>query len=105
MSKGQVIKIGGHKVSLKNLDSGLLDKINNALGADCAVECSTCSIGSAVGRAGSVKRSTGRIGRAMVTGRSTGCAMERVGIVVSVRNIKKYGVGRKGCMGEWKSKK
>lgn len=99
MSKGQVIKIGGHKVSLKNLDSGLLDKINNALGADCAVECSTCSTGSAVGR------STGRIGRAMVTGRSTGCAMERVGIVVSVRNIKKYGVGRKGCMGEWKSKK
>lgn len=88
--KNEVIKIGGHKVKMSSLDSGLLDKINKALGTTgCLVE--GCCSANSKERSKIVKRGNGR-----VKGGKNG---------IGIRNVKKYGIGRKGCMEKWRSKK
>lgn len=97
MSKGckdEVIKIGGHKVKMSSLDTGLLDKINKALGTTGCLAVGCCS--------GSKERSK------IVKGSNRVKKVNRIdrvkGGAIGVRNIKKYGIGRKGLMKEWKSK-
>lgn len=97
MSKGckdEVIKIGGHKVKMSSLDTGLLDKINKALDTTGCLAVGCCSGSkerSKIVKQGNVRVKGGKGRR--VNGRG-----------INVRNIKKYGIGRKGLMKEWKSK-
>jgi hypothetical protein len=89
MSKGckdEVIKIGGYKVKVGSLDEGLLNKINTALGTD-------------------VLGTTGCCGGGSKPVRCMKCNINKVkGRGIYLRNIKKYGMGRKGSMEMWKSK-
>lgn len=84
-NRKEVIKIGGYKVKVGSLDEGLLNKINDALGTDV--------LGTTGCNTGCCSKPVKRIRRNINKVKDRG---------IFLRDIKKYGLGRKGSMGAWR---